>query len=133
MRVITGALQSPDGKLLLGRRSGKRKSLGFWEFPGGKQETNETDYETLIREWQEELHMQVIPKELLACVNSPKFSVLLYRVDSAQTPSPGEAHDQVGWFTSEEIQTLRTLPLLSRLLKKANLNSQKLPDKPPTP
>ncbi len=47
------------GKVLAGQRSA---SLSFplkWEFPGGKQEQDETDEETLVREIREELNAEI--------------------------------------------------------------------------
>ncbi|CAG5011770.1 CTP pyrophosphohydrolase [Dyadobacter sp. CECT 9275] len=48
-----------NGKVLAAQRS---KALSFplkWEFPGGKQEENETDEETLFREIREELDVEI--------------------------------------------------------------------------
>lgn len=53
------AIIERNGMILAGQRS---PALSFplkWEFPGGKQEENETDEETLIREIREELGVEI--------------------------------------------------------------------------
>lgn len=46
-----------DGKVLSARSKGKE----IYYFPGGKRETGETDTETLVREIEEELTVQIKP------------------------------------------------------------------------
>ena len=54
-----------DGKILLGKRVNGHYA-GFWEFPGGKQEQNESIKDTLYREMKEELDISVTQaKEIL--------------------------------------------------------------------
>lgn len=49
-----------DGKVLGARSHGK----DTYYFPGGKREAGETDSETLIREIEEELTVQIIPESI---------------------------------------------------------------------
>ncbi|MBY0011387.1 NUDIX hydrolase [Paenibacillus typhae] len=49
-----------DGKVLGARSHGK----DTYYFPGGKREAGETDNETLIREIEEELTVQIIPDSI---------------------------------------------------------------------
>ena len=44
-----------EGRFLAARRPEGKPRAGFWEFPGGKQEPNESIEETLRRELREEL------------------------------------------------------------------------------
>ena len=63
MDVVCGAIQIDD-KFLIARRS-KGADPGFWEFPGGKVEQNESREEALIRELKEELDVDVEVKSIL--------------------------------------------------------------------
>ena len=49
------ALVDPDGRILLARRPLHKSFGGFWEFPGGKVEPNETPAISALRELKEEL------------------------------------------------------------------------------
>ncbi|MDY0244884.1 MAG: NUDIX domain-containing protein [Sphaerochaeta sp.] len=58
-RVTTAGILVQDGKYLVAKRKGKGSIGGLWEFPGGKNRYTETEEETLIREFQEELGLSV--------------------------------------------------------------------------
>ena len=53
------AIIEHNGKVLAGQRSAALSFPLQWEFPGGKQEENETDEETLVREIREELDVEI--------------------------------------------------------------------------
>ena len=53
--VSAAALVDQDGRVLLSQRPKGKELEGFWEFPGGKIEANESPEMALIRELEEEL------------------------------------------------------------------------------
>lgn len=53
--VAVGVILRADGTVLLGDRPAGKPWAGWWELPGGKLEPNETVFEALTRELQEEL------------------------------------------------------------------------------
>ena len=59
-----------ENKVLMGLRSSTGKDPGIWEFPGGKQESGETLYECLYREWKEELNLDIRIVDELISVNT---------------------------------------------------------------
>lgn len=61
MKRVTAALLIKGQEILLTRRSPNEKNGGFWEFPGGKIEENETEFTSLIREIKEELNLTIKP------------------------------------------------------------------------
>jgi 8-oxo-dGTP diphosphatase len=57
--VAAVALIDADGRVLIAQRPEGKQLAGLWEFPGGKVEAGERPEETLIRELDEELGIQV--------------------------------------------------------------------------
>lgn len=60
IHVVAGALQDPQGRVLIARRPLGVHQGGLWEFPGGKLEPGETALQGLGRELAEELGIRVL-------------------------------------------------------------------------
>mgnify|MGYP005757744959 FL=1 len=66
MIVVVAALIKKDNKILIARRStGDENLLGKWEFPGGKVETGENEYQAIEREIKEEFELNIHAKSFL--------------------------------------------------------------------
>ena len=78
----------------------KGKSLkGFWEFPGGKIEPNETPEEALFREFQEELGVEI--------GSSKKMDLIEYQYDHYDVLlMPFKIIDYIGYPAGLEGQKL---------------------------
>ena len=50
-----GIILDSEGKILIAQRNLQKNFGGMWEFPGGKQEEDESIELTIIRELREEL------------------------------------------------------------------------------
>jgi 8-oxo-dGTP diphosphatase len=59
VRVAAAVLLKPDGRVLLAQRPEGKPYAGYWEFPGGKLEADETPRQALDRELFEELGIVV--------------------------------------------------------------------------
>jgi len=59
IQVAVGILRDSNGEYLLGKRTSSQSWSGWWEFPGGKLEKNETPFEALEREIYEELGVKI--------------------------------------------------------------------------
>lgn len=62
VNVVVGIIKR-DGKVLIAERPPGKPYSGYWEFPGGKIEANESGKEALYRELQEELGIEVTHAE----------------------------------------------------------------------
>ncbi|MBA4302905.1 MAG: hypothetical protein C0424_01635 [Sphingobacteriaceae bacterium] len=57
--LVVCALLEHEGKVLVARRGPSMRMAGYWEFPGGKVETNESAEAALVREIKEELGLEI--------------------------------------------------------------------------
>jgi len=62
--VVACVLLDGEGRLLIAKRPEGRSLAGLWEFPGGKMEPGEAPEATLIREFAEELGIEIAPADL---------------------------------------------------------------------
>ena len=87
---------------------------GWWEFPGGKIENNESSQQALVREIREELTASIIVGELIETIeyDYPEFHLSMdcywAEVESGQLEL-NEAEDSK-WLTKDELQSVRWLP-----------------------
>ena len=59
MKEVSAAIIIRDQKVLMARRAAGESLAGFWEFPGGKREADESIGDCLIREIREELALNI--------------------------------------------------------------------------
>lgn len=59
IEVACGVMYNKQNKILMGKRPSNKFYKGYWEFPGGQLEKNETIEECLKREWIEELNLKI--------------------------------------------------------------------------
>ena len=58
--VAVGVLIKPNGDVLLAQRPQGKPYAGYWEFPGGKVEPDESILDALKREFLEELGINIL-------------------------------------------------------------------------
>lgn len=79
--VSAAILINSNNKILLSERPPQKSLSGFWEFPGGKIEIEETPEEAVIRELKEELNIVVEERHLspfsFASCTSKDFHLLM--------------------------------------------------------
>jgi 8-oxo-dGTP diphosphatase len=61
LRVVAAALFDADRRVLIAERPAGKHMAGWWEFPGGKVGSDESDAQALIRELHEELGIDAEP------------------------------------------------------------------------
>lgn len=57
--IVTAALLRKDHQILITKRPADKQQGGFWEFPGGKLNSDETPQQALHRELLEEIDLEV--------------------------------------------------------------------------
>jgi 8-oxo-dGTP diphosphatase len=112
--VAVGILQRADGQVLLAQRPKGKPYEGWWEFPGGKCEPNETPAAALERELAEELQIQVLTKQawLVQDFVYPHATVELhfFVVSSWQRAPVAAEGQQLAWRNPVQIDLQPLLP-----------------------
>ena len=113
--VAVGILMRSDGSFLLGQRPKGKPYAGYWEFPGGKIELNESVYQALKRELNEELGIQIKSSHAWKVMeyDYPHAYVRLHihRIYDWDGEPRGCEDQQLAWQTSD-ISSLIVEPLL---------------------
>lgn len=114
MKYVTAAVIRKKGRILITRRSPGQTMGGFWEFPGGKIEVDETPQRCLERELKEELGIDT--KAGAVITESPWYydggAITLLAIETEITG--GElrltVHDRIQWAAPEELERFRLSP-----------------------
>lgn len=117
--VVAGIIVRDD-RFLAARRSLSMSEPGFWEFPGGKVEAEETLGQALARELEEELSIAIDAFSLWK-VKEKKvrgrairlFFHLVTEFSGAPTPREGQ---ELAWITCEEARGYSFLPADEEIL-----------------
>jgi mutator protein MutT len=117
--VVAGIIVRDD-RFLAARRSLSMSEPGFWEFPGGKVEAEESLGQALARELEEELSIAIDAFSLWK-VKEKKvkgrairlFFHLVTEFSGAPTPREGQ---ELAWITCEEARGYSFLPADEEIL-----------------
>lgn len=112
--VVGAVIRNAAGEVLCALRSQRMSMPGFWEFPGGKIEPDETPEEALRREIAEELGCQVTVGALVADASYtyPNAVVRLRTYEAtvlAGEPRPRE-HERLAWLMPAALANLTWAP-----------------------
>jgi 8-oxo-dGTP diphosphatase len=127
--VAVGILIKPTGAVLMAQRPAGKPYAGYWEFPGGKVEAGEAILAALVREFREELGVEINPHQTQAWCGCayvyPHAHVRLhfYLCRDWQGEPQGLEGQQLAWQSKEaEVQPIlpATIPLLEWLWKECD-------------
>jgi len=107
--VVCGVLTQGGRVLLCHRRADRAWYADVWDFPGGHVEAGELPFAALVRELREELGIEVTSARLQRREGMAGADLAFWVVDDwTGTPAnlAPEEHDQVAWFTLDEVRTL---------------------------
>ena len=108
--VVLAAVIERNGRFLVTRRLEGTHLSGYWEFPGGKCEPDESHETCLMRELREELNVGcTVGAELLTTEHQyPSKSVRLhFRGCEIEGEPEAMLGQEMRWITREEMKTLR--------------------------
>ena len=116
---VVAAIIIQDGKLFATQR-GYGEWKDWWEFPGGKIESGETQKDALKREIREELATEINVGKLLTTVeyDYPQFHLTMhcYLCSSVCGRLSLLEHEDARWLAKEHLYSVKWLPADSELV-----------------
>ena len=129
IEVVCAVIRNDEGKIFCCKRGPGRALDGFWEFPGGKVEPNETHEETIIREIKEELKTTIEPLKYIGVSNheytdlEKPFSITMYAYECKLIEGELELteHTEKKWVKVEDLKNINfaaaDLPIVELITK----------------
>jgi mutator protein MutT len=125
VRVGVAIIWNQDrSKILIDKRLPKGEFGGFWEFPGGKIEKDETKEDAIIREIKEELGLEILVDSEFCTVEHdyPDFSLTMHSFICSILISniTLSEHIDLKWMKINELASLdwaeADLPIVDKLI-----------------
>ncbi|MBX3639311.1 MAG: Nudix family hydrolase [Nitrosomonas sp.] len=127
VEVAAAVIVKPDGNFLLTCRPEGKPYSGYWEFPGGKIEAEESPLHALDRELQEELGIQIIKADpwitRLFSYTHATVKLHFYRVTEWYGDPYGRENQLLSWQLPHNISVTPILPANSPVLRALMLPS----------
>ncbi len=124
VKVVCGIIWQED-KIFIARRKPEKSLGGYWEFPGGKIEHDETPEEALERELKEELGMAVKVGDYFY-TNKHDYEKISVELISYQATFVSSSyllidHDSFAWITPKDLLNYKLaeadIPIYKKLLE----------------
>jgi 8-oxo-dGTP diphosphatase len=102
MQVVVGILINSQQEIFIAKRPPNKYKAGLWEFPGGKVELNESLFDALKRELEEEIGIQILSAEPWLVTQHDYGDRVVLLNTWLVTQFSGEAHgkegQQIAWI-----------------------------------
>lgn len=114
--VVVGLLADEAGRYLVQRRPESAMLGGLWEFPGGKAEPGEAVADALVREWREELGLEVAPGAPVAVVPHAysHFRITLHALRCTRVAGEPASPLPLAWASPDELDAVYAMPRANR-------------------
>lgn len=121
VEVVAAAIIE-DNKVFMCQRPKGKYLAGYYEFPGGKIEKNETHYEALKREIKEELNTLIDINNLLIKIeyDYPEFHLIMHLYECSVLEGELELmeHSDAKWIDINELNTFNCVPADKEIIEK---------------
>jgi 8-oxo-dGTP diphosphatase len=114
MIEVTAAILERGSKIMIARRAHGKHLAGYWEFPGGKVELNETPESCLLRELNEEFEIEASIENFIgeSIFEYPdktiKLTAFTCKILSGEMKL--NDHDRIEWIETEELSNYKLAP-----------------------
>jgi 8-oxo-dGTP diphosphatase len=117
--VVVAAVIEREGRFLVSKRLAGTHLAGFWEFPGGKVDAEETREAALAREIAEELGCRIVSMREVFHTSHPYpdrvVELHFYRGELVGSPQP-MLGQEIRWIDRAELATLEFPPADNQLI-----------------
>lgn len=131
LRVVAAAIIDAAGRVLIAQRPEGKHMAGWWEFPGGKVGSGESDRDALVRELREELGVEVRPDREVSSLQHEYpdrvVDLILWRVQLLEGTPRGLDGQALKWVECQSLGNERLLPADAPLVTALQLLSSTAP------
>ena len=128
IKAVVGVLRNNKQQILIAKRQDHQFMGGFWELPGGKIKSNESEQQAIIRELKEELGIVVtdlsIHQTMVYQYTDRIVELSIYNVAQYQHTPQGIEGQEIAWSDVNDLSNFNLLPTM-----KAFIDSITLPNK----
>jgi len=114
IQVVVGVIPNAQNEILVTQRPVQKSWSGYWEFPGGKKEPQETAYQTLVRELKEELDIEVLAarawKQMTYTYPERTVELNLWIVTEFKRQPQGMEEQAFQWIALNKLEEINFLP-----------------------
>lgn len=114
IKVVAALIEKNNNVLLAKRSTGDPNVMGKWEFPGGKVELGENEFDAIEREIKEEFELDIKAKKFLInniCEYPAKtVDLRLYSCDYVAGKFNLHDHSEYRWVSKEDLQNYDLAP-----------------------
>ena len=114
MITVTAGIIEKNGLVFAARRGEGRHLAGYWEFPGGKLENDESPEHCLARELKEEFDVETSVGQFFAesihNYDGKVVKLLAYQVTHSKGDFKLIDHDKVVWLSPQELGSINWAP-----------------------
>lgn len=122
MKVAVAVIYDRANRILITQRAAHLSCAGFWEFPGGKLEMNESPEAALIREVKEEVNLEVLNSDFMGQIEAQRddgpLTLYVFLVHQYQGQATKlEAQADLRWVEPNALAEYQFPPTNSDILK----------------
>jgi 8-oxo-dGTP diphosphatase len=123
VKVVTAAVIQRANLVLICKRKIGEALAGYWEFPGGKLESNESLRDCLKRELLEELNINSSVSDDIFCevihsYEKGKIKLIAIRAELLEEPISSMVHDEIAWVEIDSLLSYKLAPADIPIAKK---------------